>query len=101
MIMFGKFRHFVGTLNVETFYKEKMVEGNFIKYICLWRADILHDKKRSSDMQKININKNAFQSKAHLPLGIESQTLTIWPWNDSHLDMTLTSFITMTSDQSN
>ena len=32
---------------------------------------------------------------------IESQTLTIWPGNDLDLGMTLTSFMTLTSDKSN
>ena len=32
---------------------------------------------------------------------IESQTLTIWPWNDLDLGVTLTSFMTLTSEKWN
>ena len=35
------------------------------------------------------LNKNAFQSKAHSRLPIETQTLTILPWNDLDLEVTL------------
>ena len=34
-------------------------------------------------------------------LPIENQTLTIWPKNHFDLDMTLTLFVTLTSDNSN
>ena len=42
-----------------------------------------------------------FSRRPTSPLLIESQTLTIWPWSNLDLGVTMTSFMALTSDKSN
>ena len=62
------------------------------------RDDILQDLPQiQGDVHNILI-RMPFSRRPTSRLPIESQTLTIWPWNDLDLGMTLISFITLTSD---
>ena len=49
----------------------------------------------------INQTRMPFSRRPISCLQIETQILTIWPWNNLDLGMTLTSFVTLTSDKSN
>ena len=53
-----------------------------------------------TQVSKIVSTRMPFSQRPTSCLLIESQTLTIWPWNDLDLGVTLTSFVTLTPEKS-
>ena len=69
----------------------------------VWQLTMLYSSvvKQIFSNTNVVVNKNAFQSKDHLWLANRKSNTYNFTWTDLDLGMTLTSFITLTSDKSN